>query len=124
MPIASTSTLQHSLLKSPQIQFAICPRHFIQNILPFEDSNCQFHLSSHSVPQTVPPSSAALTSTVKAKPVPKKQQLMVLEDYRTNLICCGVSQNSRSHHRRIHCNMEGCSEDNERRICMRHKREN
>ncbi|KAE9386488.1 hypothetical protein BT96DRAFT_1006045 [Gymnopus androsaceus JB14] len=35
--------------------------------------------TSHSVPQTVPPPSVPFTSTVKAKPVPKKQQPMVLE---------------------------------------------
>ncbi|KAE9406838.1 hypothetical protein BT96DRAFT_190520 [Gymnopus androsaceus JB14] len=58
MPIASTSTLQHSLLKSPQIQFAICPRHFIQNTLPFEDSNC---IDLHSAP--------SLTSSLSAIPL-------------------------------------------------------
>ncbi|KAE9388339.1 hypothetical protein BT96DRAFT_1004305 [Gymnopus androsaceus JB14] len=35
--------------------------------------------ASHSVPQTVPPPSVPFTSTVKVKPVPKKQQPMVLE---------------------------------------------
>ncbi|KAE9404147.1 hypothetical protein BT96DRAFT_440374 [Gymnopus androsaceus JB14] len=55
MPIASTSTLQHSLLKSPQVQFAICPRHFIQDILPFEDSNC---VDLHSAPSLTSSSGA------------------------------------------------------------------